>query len=276
MFWQTQELANPLQIAVSEIEQDLGARAGIYMHDLHTEETLTYNADTRFPMNSTFKLFACAALLSRVEKGLSQLSDSVDLRDLPLVGWSPAVTESIKARRTTVSLDQLCRMMLSVSDNTAANFILSEIGGPKGFTDFMRSIGDEVTRLDRWYPELNEGMPNDLRDTTTPRAIGKSLQKILLGNSLSLSSKETLREWLSGHLVSEALFRSILPSTWSILDRTGAGSYGARSIVAVMYPPDREPIVVTLYMRDTQASFDRRNAAIASIGKLIVSGELLK
>jgi len=263
-------LAASIQSTLNDVARELDAHVGFYMHDLHSGETLAYAADDRFPLNSTFKLFACAALLSQAEEGMSSLSTSMDLGDVEIESWSPAVTESLNAGHTSATLDELCRMMLSVSDNTAANLVLKEIGGPEGFTAFMRSLGDEVTRLDRYEPELNEGLPADPRDTTTPRAIARALEKLLLGQVLNHSSRDLLREWLSGHRVADDLFRAALPPTWSIDDRTGAGGYGTRGIVAVLYPPGRNPIVAALYMRDADVSLDQRNAAIARIGEAIV------
>ncbi|MEE4161113.1 MAG: class A beta-lactamase [Woeseiaceae bacterium] len=262
--------ADPVLDAVKGIEQELEARVGFFMHDLETGEALDYRADHRFPLNSVFKLFACGALLAQVDNGESTLGDAVDVRDYPVVPWSPAVKESIGAGRFDVTLGAACGMMLSVSDNTAANIVLAEIGGPEGFTVFMRSIGDDVTRLDRWETELNEGLPGDPRDTTTPRAIGDSLRKLLLGDVLSPPSRTMLREWLSRHSVADDLFRAALPPAWSIDDRTGAGGHGSRAIVAIMYPPNREPVIAALFMRDTRADLARRNKAAARVGAEIV------
>jgi len=262
--------ADPVLEAIQAIEQELDARVGFFSRDLNTEETLACGADHRFPLNSVFKLFACGALLSKVDKGESRLTDFVDLRDYPLVNYSPAVKESVGAGRFEITLGDACAMMLSVSDNTAANIVLAEIGGPEGFTAFMRSIGDDVTRLDRWEPELNEALPGDPRDTTTPRAIADSLETLLLGDVLSVASRATLGSWLSRHSVADDLFRAALPPSWSIEDRTGAGGYGSRAIIAIIYPPDREPVIAALFMRDTSANFARRNAAAARVGAAIV------
>lgn len=267
---QSQALAETIESALVDIERSLDAKVGFYLHDLQSNEVLEHAADHRFPMNNTFKLFACGALLSRVDAGKTNLSATVDLKDVDLVSWSPSLAELVDSGHLDVSLDSLCRMMLSVSDNTAANLVLQEIGGPKGFTAFMRSIGDDVTRLDRWEVALNEGAPGDPRDTTSPKAIAQSLKSLLLGNTLSLSSRETLREWLSGHRVAGNLFRASMPESWAIEDRTGAGEFGTRGIVAIMYPPEREPIVATVYIRDAQVDLSQRDAAIARIGSAIV------
>ncbi len=256
--------------AVQSVERNLDARVGFYMHDTHTGDVITYAENDRFPLNSTFKLLACGVLLSQAERGTTNLTDTVSLLGAEIVSYSPAIKDAIRSGRREITLDDACRMMLSVSDNTAANLILSEIGGPEGVTAFLRSIGDQVTRLDRWETSLNEAVPDDPRDTTSPRAIAISLQKLLMSDVLSSSSRATLREWLSAHSVADALFRAALPETWSIDDRTGAGGYGSRSIIAVIYPPNRLPIIVTLFMTETNASFSQRNAAAARIGKAIV------
>jgi beta-lactamase class A/beta-lactamase class A CARB-5 len=262
--------ADPVLDALQSIEEELDARVGFFGRDLNTEETLAYGADYRFPLNSVFKLFACGALLLEVDKGASRLTDSVDVRDYPLVSYSPAVEKSVSAGHFEMTLGDACSMMLSVSDNTAANIVLAEIGGPEGFTAFMRSIGDDVTRLDRWEPELNEALPGDPRDTTTPHAIADSLETLLLGDVLSVASRAILREWLSRHSVADDLFRAALPPSWSIEDRTGAGGYGSRAIIAIIYPPERKPVIAALFMRDTTANFARRNAAAARVAAAIV------
>jgi beta-lactamase class A len=174
-------------------------------------ELLTHSADVRFPLNSTFKLFACAALLKRVEVGTSSLDDQVPIGRQQLVSWSPVVERMLDEDRSQMSTDELCAATLSVSDNTAANLILGEIGGPLGFTSYMRGLGDQVTRLDRCEPELNEGLADDPRDTTTPRAIGKSIEKLLLGNQLMPSSRVKLQGWLEGHRMAGRSF-SIRPA----------------------------------------------------------------
>ncbi len=161
-------------------------------------------------------------------------------------------------------------MMLSVSDNTAANIVLSALGGPNALTAFLRSTGDQITRLDRWETALNASVPGDLRDTTTPRAMAHTVQRLVLGNVLAPASRATLRAWLADHRVADALFRAALPSGWSIDDRSGAGGYGSRSIVAVLYPPDRKPIIASLFMTETKADFASRNAAAARVGRAIV------
>lgn len=258
---------NDLITTVQQVEANLDARVGITVEDKETNQNWQYHADDRFPMNSTFKTLACAALLARVDSGQEQLERIVTFDENEIVTYSP-ITEA-RVGPLGMSLGELCEATMSMSDNSAANFILEAIGGPQALTQFLRSIGDEVTRLDRWETDLNEALPGDERDTTTPNAMAMTLEQLVLGETLSLESRQKLENWLKGNEVGDDLLRAGVPDDWEIGDRTGAGGYGSRSIAAVMWPPQREPAIATIYITETEASFDDRNAAIAEIGAAI-------
>ena len=259
--------ADPLTSKITEIETRLKARVGVAVFDDETGRSWQHNADARFPLNSTFKALAVAALLARVDAGAADLSRSIRFQASDILTYSPITDKRVGGDGMT--LTELCAATLAVSDNTAANLVLDSIGGPQGFTAFMRSIGDSVTRLDRWETDLNEAKPGDPRDTTTPNAIAASLRKVVLGDVLSPAARQQLTDWMMANRVSDAMLRAGLPKSWRIADRSGAGGHGARSIIAVMWPPSRKPIIAAVYLTETTASFNARNAAIAEIGKVI-------
>lgn len=260
------QLSNVLS-SVIHVEEQLSARVGVALYDLETNEHILYHGEDLFPLSSTFKPLACAALLRQVDLGLDSMQRRVIFEQDTLVSYSP-ITET-RVGSNGMTLAELCEATITVSDNTAGNLILEAIGGPQGLTQFLKSIGDSTTRLDRWETELNESLPGDVRDTTSPDAMASTMQSLLFGNVLSPSSKDQLDTWLRADTVGDALLRAGIPKHWSIGDKTGAGGFGSRSIVAVMWPPDRKPIIAAIYMTETDASFDERNGAIASIGKAI-------
>ncbi len=253
---------------VDRIERQLDARVGFAAYNLETGQRWEYNADQLFAMSSTFKTLACASLLQRVDEGNEQLERRVKVSASDIVTYSP-VTEAYADNRE-ISLFELCEATMTTSDNTAANLILQAIGGPQAVTEFVRELGDSVTRLDRWETELNEATPHDERDTSTPNAMVSNLEKLVVGNALSPQSKNQLREWLVNNEVADGLFRSHMPDEWVIGDRTGAGGFGSRSITAVIWPPEREPTIVAFYITETDASFEERNSAIAELGSVII------
>lgn len=255
--------------AVKRIEQQLQARVGVVVQIVGKPTRWLYREQERFPLSSTFKTLACAAVLHRVDHNLDQLERRIIFSATELVDYSP-VTET-RTGGSGMTLAELCAATLSVSDNTAGNVVLAAIGGPAGLTEFLRSIGDAHTRLDRWETELNEATPGDIRDTTTPLAMATTMEKLLLGNVLTEQSRNQLILWLRGNTVGDALLRAGIPESWTIADKTGAGGYGARSITAIMWTPAGHTISAAIYLTETEASFADRNSAIAQIGRAIAN-----
>lgn len=256
------------------LEKRLDARIGLAVMDSETGRNWNYRSDERFPMTSTFKALACAAILYRVDQQQENLSRKVVFSNRDLVTYSP-VTEKYSGE-PGMTIGALCDATMSLSDNTAGNLILDALGGPDGVTTFLRGMGDEITRLDRREPNLNEGIPGDVRDTTTPAAIAQDLHGLVLGSVLSEKSRKQLKDWLVGNQVGGPLIRSGMPETWIIGDRTGAGGYGSRANIGVVWPTGQKPVVVAIYITETTASFDARNAAIAEIGGAIADSVTAK
>lgn len=163
------------QIKISESQ--LAGRVGYVEMDLASGRTLAaWRASERFPLMSTFKVLLCGAVLARVDAGDEQLDRRIHYRQQDLVDYSP-VSEKHLADGMTVG--ELCAAAITLSDNSAGNLLLKIVGGPAGLTAFLRQIGDNVTRLDRWETELNEALPGDVRDTTTPASMATTLRKLL-------------------------------------------------------------------------------------------------
>lgn len=258
-----------LNDTLASLEARLGARLGVSILDTGSGRRWGYREDERFPMCSTFKVLACAALLARVDEGRESLDRRVRFGTDELVTYSP-VTER-HAGGDGMTLEALCEATMTLSDNTAANLILAAMEGPGSVTGFARSLGDEITRLDRWETELNEATPGDPRDTTTPAAMVDSLRELFLGERLSESSRIRLTEWFVASRTGDARLRAGLPRDWRVGDRTGSGERGTANNVAVIWPGDREPVVVSVYLTETEAPPAARDAAIAEIGRALTA-----
>ncbi|MEH6384134.1 MAG: class A beta-lactamase [Colwellia sp.] len=258
--------ANTILEQIEAQEHLLGARIGVSIYDVKANDSWDYNGNAKFPLMSTFKVLACAKLLADVEKGLQSFDTSTVITTDSLINWSP-ITKKLVGEK--ISLKEACSAAMIMSDNTATNIVLKGIDGPKALTQFMRAIGDEVTRLDRIEPELNEALDGDKRDTTTPNAIVKSLHTLLFGDVLSQDSKVQLKQWMIDNKVTGSLLRSVLPEHWFIADRSGSGGFGSRGITAVVWSDKRTPLIISIYLTQTDATFAQRNKAIADIGKAI-------
>ena len=247
---------------LDRLERRSGGRLGVAIRD-GGGGSLMRRADERFPMASTFKALAAAAVLARVDAGLERLDRRVAVVQADLVDYSPVMATRVVGEAP--SLAEICAAAITVSDNTAGNLLLDAIGGPEGLTAFLRASGDAVTRLDRREPALNEAAPGDPRDTTTPAAMAATVERLLFGDVLTAASRARLVGWMEADAVAGALLRAGLPKDWWIADKTGAGGNGARSIVAAVRPPGRGPVVMAINLAETTLSLAERNAVFAEI-----------
>ena len=261
--------AHPVtQETVKKAEDQLNARVGYAEVALANGQILgSYRPQERFPMLSTFKVLLCGAILSRVDAGQEQLARRIRYRQQDLVEYSP-VTE--KHLTDGMTLAELCSAAITMSDNTAGNLLLSAIGGPSELTAFLRKAGDQATRLDRWETALNEALPGDEHDTTTPEAMAQILRQLLTGKILTPASQKQLMAWMEADKVGGPLIRSVLPSGWYIADKTGAGERGSRGIIAALGPDGKPTRIVVIYITGTQATMDERNKKIADIGASLI------
>ncbi len=249
------------------LEKESGGRLGVALLDTATNTRKGYRTEERFPMCSTFKMLAAGAVLARVDQGKERLERVVHFTQKEVVPYSPITEKHLG--EAGISIGELCAAAITLSDNTAANLLLASIGGPVALTAFARSIGDSITRLDRIEPDLNEAIPGDPRDTTTPAAMLSSMRTLLLGEALSPSSRAQLTEWMMQNKTGDKRLRAGLPSGWKVGDKTGSGNRGTTNDIAILWPPQHAPVLITVYLTGSTGSDEQRNATIAAVGKEI-------
>ncbi len=225
--------------------------------------------DERFPLCSTFKLLAAGAVLARVDAGQESLERRIAYGPADLVDYSPP--RKPRLGEGAMALGALCEAAITLSDNTAANLILAHLGGPAGLTRFLRSLSDSVTRLDRTEPTMNEALPGDPRDTTTPAAMLATTEALTLGAALTPASRAILVGWLRANRTGDTRLRAQLPEGWRVGDKTGSGERGTANDVGLLWPPDGAPILVAVYLTGTQAPPALRNATIAEVGRAVAA-----
>lgn len=249
------------------LERRIGGRLGVCAVDTGSGRRLDHRSGERFPLCSTFKALLGGLVLARVDAGRESLDQRVAYTQADLVPHSPVTGTHVTEGAMTVG--DLCAATIQESDNAAANLLLARLGGPAALTAYLRSLGDGTSRLDRTEPELNSARPGDLRDTTTPAAMAATLRTLLLGEALAPASRQRLEAWMRGAITGKAKLRAGLPADWLVGDKTGAGDFGTMNDVAILRPPGRAPIVVTVYLTGSKASWDDREAVIAEVGRIV-------
>jgi beta-lactamase class A len=263
--------AHPTQPDFTALERSVQGRLGFFAIDSGSGRTLAHRPDERFAIASTFKILLAACVAHGVQAGRWQWHDSVPLQESQRVPHSPAFDRHLPHGRATLA--ELVQGIVVESDNPCANVLLRRCcDTPAGFTAWLRQQGDTVTRLDRWETELNENAPGDRRDTSTPRALAKTLQHLLLGPGLSRASQARLWADLQASRTGLKRLRAGVPGAdWRVLDKTGTGARGAVNDVALVFPPaGRAPWVVVALQSDSGASNDALSAVHADAMRHLV------
>ncbi|GAA0936695.1 class A beta-lactamase [Nonomuraea longicatena] len=252
------------------LEESFDGRIGAYAIDTATGKSVGHRAGELFPLLSTFKAPVCAAALHRArtaEPGL--MSKRVKWTEADLKPHSP-VTEKHMDDGLTVS--ELCEATITVSDNTAGNMVLKQIGGPAGMTRYFRTLKDPVSRLDRWETELNDWKPGDRRDTTSPAAITRDLRALSAGDALHPQDRRRFNDWLVASETGGERIRAGLPKSWKVGDKTGTnGEIGAANDIAVIWPgKSAEPIVMAVYTHRGRPPVD--DTVLAKAATILAKG----
>ncbi|RWS45286.1 class A beta-lactamase Bla1 [Bacillus mycoides] len=250
----------------SQLEKKFDARLGVYAIDTGTNRTISYRPNERFAFASTYKALAAGVLLQ--QNSIDKLNEVITYTKGDLVEYSPVTEKHVD---TGMTLGEIAEAAVRSSDNTAGNILFHKIGGPKGYEKALRQMGDRVTMADRFETELNEAIPGDIRDTSTAKAIATNLKDFTVGNALPAHKRNILTDWMKGNATGDKLIRAGVPTDWEVGDKSGAASYGTRNDIAIVWPPNRAPIIIAiLSSRDEkEATYD--NQLIAEATEIIVN-----
>lgn len=249
------------------------ARLGVCFLDTVTGEISGHRIEERFAMCSTFKLAMVAACLREADQGRLDLAEVLAYSEADLLPWAPVTREHVG--KGGLSIATLAQAAQERSDGVAANLLVKRLGGPAAVTDKFREMGDTVTRLDRYEPDLGMVLSADIRDTTSPLAYAQLVRRILTGTVLQPASRELLLGWTRNTVTGAARLRAGLPADWKTGNKTGTGrdtgTTNKCNDVAITFPPGKNPIIIAAYFDSgeyTEKVEARHEAVLAEVGKI--------
>ncbi|MEM7687806.1 MAG: class A beta-lactamase [Pseudomonadota bacterium] len=251
------------------IEAQADGTLGVELYDTGTKRSVGLNADRRFGHCSSFKLSLAAKVLAEDARGLIDADRRVTWTKDDLMFVSPFTTRRLEEGAT---LRELAEATQKYSDNTAANVLLRELGGPAALTGFWRTIGDDTSRLDRLEPELNNVPVTEFRDTTTPAAMARTIARLLYGGALPGDESATLKSWMTETTTGARRVRAGLPDDWLSGDKTGTSIWpGMGSLyvdIGFVEPPESAPLTFAAYLRTRGAKEGIDPAAEAALARV--------
>ncbi|WP_017568716.1 class A beta-lactamase [Nocardiopsis halotolerans] len=247
------------------LEEEFDARLGVYAVDTGTGEEVAHRSDERFAYASTHKAFTAALVLD--QNTPEEMEEVVTFTEDDLLEYAPITEQHVD---TGMTLMEVTDAAVRYSDNTAANLLFEELGGPEAFDDAMEAMGDDVIEANRVEPGLNDWAPGDDRDTSTPHAMAESLREFTLGDVLPEEKRSVLTDMLVNNTTGDELVRAGVPEGWEVGDKTGAAGYGTRNDIAVLWPPEGEPIVLAVMSSRDEENAEYDNALVAEAAEVVV------
>lgn len=257
--------------ALAGLEREHSARLGVFARNTVTGAQVLYRAHELFPICSVHKIVTAAAVLRDLDHHGEFLARRIryTAEDVSAAGYAP-ITGTPEHLASGLTVAELCVAALDYSDNAADNLLLRELGGPAAVGRFCRSVGDGVTRLDRWEPALNSAEPGRVTDTTTPAAIATTLTALVLGGALTSRDRRRLTDWMLANTTGAARLRAGLPQPWALADKTGTGDYGTTNDVGVAWTADGAPVVLSVLSTKTDPHAPADEPLIARTAALLV------
>jgi beta-lactamase class A len=260
-------LAEEAPPALATYERDTGGRIGVYAENVSTGAKIGWRAEERFVMCSTFKASLAAFVLARVDKGVDRLEDMVAYGPKDIEDYAPVAKQNLA--QGAMSVSDMCKAIVELSDNTCANLLLARVGGPAALTGFWRRAGDTVSRLDHNEPELNRSPPGDPHDTTTPSAMAGNLRGFLLGTVLTPGSRAQLTQWMVDCKTGNNRLRGGFPKDWKVGDKTGNNGKDASGDIAMAWPASGGPVLVCAYTQGGSPTPQQFEAVFKEIGTMV-------
>lgn len=256
-----------VQKELAKLEARSEGRLGIFALNTANNKKIQYHANERFPMGCTSKVIGVAAVLKKSMTDKQLLQEKIVYQKNDLLSWAPITKKHLKDGMT---ICELCAAAISYSDNTAMNLLVKKLGGLQEFNNFARSIGDMSFKVDNWWPQEAMSGP-DGKDSTTPAAMAKSLQKLALGDVLAISQRKQLQDWLKDCTTGQSRIRAGVPQGWIVGDKTGTGfHYGTTNDIAIIWPPKHAPIVLVVYYTNNYKNAQKREDIIASATRIVL------
>ena len=266
--WPADRLAS-LNKALGKLEAFGQGRLGVALLDSTSGQLASYRGDERFLMLSSFKTLAAAYILARSDRGEDELTRRIPITKADLLEYAPVTRQHVGPQGMT--LRELCEATITTSDNTAVNLMHHSYGGPQALTQFVRSLGDTVTRHDRFEPELNAPHATEPLDTTSPNAMSRTLNTLLFGRVLKPKSQRLLQSWLLANTTGGKRLRAGLPAVWKVGEKTGTASLVGANDVGFIQAPGRSAIVASVYLETTAIPAPARDRVIAEVGQEIAA-----
>ncbi len=184
----------------------------IFVWDYDTGNYAGINSNEEFSAASIIKIPVLLQLFRSIEAGQLTIFDTMMLTKYYRAEGSGSL--QFKAENSNWSIDSLARIMITESDNSATNMLMSKIGSMTDVNSGIRQWGLKNTKVKTWLPDMNG------TNITTTEDLARMLYNIDNPNFLSVTSREKIFDYM-GHVHNDRLIPAGLGAGAVFLHKTG-------------------------------------------------------
>ncbi len=265
-----------LYTKISQIVQPFQGKVGVAVMGLHSKDTLTFNGNRHFPMQSVYKFPLAMAVLNQVDKGKLSLDQKIRVtkKDLLPDTWSP-LREKHPNGNIDVPLRELLSYTVSQSDNNGCDILFRLLGGTKKVDTYVHSLGVKPIAIVATEEEMHRAWEVQFTNWSEPMAMVQLLQLFYQGKVLSQSSRDFLWKIMTETTTGPNRLKGQLPKEVIVGHKTGSSGTNAKGIadatndVGIVVLPNGKAFAITVFVADSPAPEATRDQVIADISKVV-------
>lgn len=213
-------------------------KPSIYVWDYESGKHADINSNAVYPTASIIKVPVLIQLFKAIEMGMIKLDDKIAMTDYYKSEGSGSL--QFKGNKAVYTVDELARVMITESDNSATNMLMDATGGMNAMNQSLRKWGMKVTRVNDWLPDLAG------TNVSTVKEMATLLYNIDNPNFLTLNSREKMVDYMS-HVHNNRLIQAGLSPSAIFIHKTGdiGKMLGDAGIV---YTPNGKKYIVVMFV----------------------------
>ncbi len=219
-------------------------KPSVYVWDYESGKHADLNSGKVYATASIIKVPVLIQLFKAIEMGMIKLDDKIAMTNYYKSEGSGSL--QFKGSKAVYTVDELARVMITESDNSATNMLLDATGGMNAMNQSLRKWGMKETRINDWLPDLQG------TNVTTAKEMATLLYNIDNPSFLSLASREKMVDYMS-HVHNNRLIQAGLPQDAIFIHKTGDIGKMLGDAGIVYTPNGKKYIVVMLVNRPYNA-----------------------
>lgn len=294
-----------LKIQVEGVIHGVEGKVGLAVKHLESGIELYLNGDTLFPMASVFKVAILVEVMEEVKEGTLSLEEEISIQK-PDQHMGSGMLSDLDAPGVTLTIRNLINLMMMISDNSAADILLTRVGA-QNVNARLRQYGIEEMTVNRTCqhlimdylgmdPSKYRGLPLDdvvkdyqkkmeeepkvveeaktrfsriPKDQSTPRAMNELLELIFKKEIIDEASCDHIIDVMLKCQTGRGRIKGDLPFGAKVAHKTGTIG-GTVNDCGIMYLPDgMGHVAISVFTKDMDIDTEEVDELIAQISRFV-------